>query len=215
MNQKIEKFISNYEKMKNMMSSSFLKYDQEAIIKKFDLKCDKNYMYIYFFRRNYRIDRLTGSVSWSDDSFISVKEADYNEVMTIYDVLCYSKEQCHPANEWINLTSLSSIQGGALEKSGGFFKSAGDYFDGKLKLLASACERLHGKKIDKGDIAYELPMFDFLSIVLRFWESDEEFPPSLQILTDKNILDYMHYETLMFAITHMFNRLKLMIIHSV
>lgn len=39
-------------------------------------------------------------------------------------------------------------------------------------------------------------------------ESDEDFPASLQILTDKNILDYMHYETLMFAITHMFNRLK-------
>ena len=34
------------------------------------------------------------------------------------------------------------------------------------------------------------------------------FPASLQILTDKNILDYMHYETLMFAITHILNRLK-------
>ena len=37
-------------------------------------------------------------------------------------------------------------------------------------------------------------------MILRFWESDDEFPASLQILVDKNILDFMHYETLMFAI---------------
>lgn len=28
------------------------------------------------------------------------EKADYNEVMTIYDVLCYSKENCHLADEW-------------------------------------------------------------------------------------------------------------------
>ena len=45
-------------------------------------------------------------------------------------------------------------------------------------------------------------------VCLRFWESDEEFPASLQIFVDKNILDFMHYETLMFAVTHLLNRLK-------
>ena len=34
-----------------------------------------------------------------------------------------------------------------------------------------------------------------------------QFPASLQILADRNILDYMHYETLMFALTHLFHRL--------
>ena len=41
-----------------------------------------------------------------------------------------------------------------------------------------------------------------------FWESDEEFPASVQILVDQNTLDYMHYETLMFAVSHMFERIK-------
>ena len=57
-------------------------------------------------------------------------------------------------------------------------------------------------------MCYELDLFPFLPLSLRFWEADEEFPASLQILTDKNILDYMHYETLMFAITHVIHRLK-------
>ena len=44
-----------------------------------------------------------------------------------------------------------------------------------------------------GDAAYELSLFPFLPLILRFWDSNE---------------DYMHYETLMFAISHLLNRLK-------
>ncbi len=62
--------------------------------------------------------------------------------------------------------------------------------------------------MEKGDVAYKLNLFSFLSIILRFWEADEDFPPTMQILVDKNVVDYMHYETLMFAITHMFDRIK-------
>lgn len=47
-----------------------------------------------------------------------------------------------------------------------------------------------------------------MPIIIRFWEADDEFPASLQILADRNTLDYMHYETLMFALTHLFSRLK-------
>ncbi|WP_417030085.1 DUF3786 domain-containing protein [Blautia hydrogenotrophica] len=48
----------------------------------------------------------------------------------------------------------------------------------------------------------------FLSLILRYWEADEDFPATMQIWTDKNILDYMHYETLMFAVTHIIERIK-------
>lgn len=200
--------ISNYEKMKNDMAAVFLQYDQEKMILKFALEHDKNYIYIQFVGRRYRIDRLTGSVSWSNDLFQTEEKADYNEVMTIYDVLCYSKENCYFANEWVNVGSLAAIQGGTLAKGNDFFQNAGQYFDGKINRLAHACEILGGRKVIKGDVGYELDLFPFLPLLLCFWDSDEDFPASLQILVDKNILDYMHYETLMFAITHMLNRLK-------
>ena len=45
-------------------------------------------------------------------------------------------------------------------------------------------------------------------MIVRFWDSDEEFPATLQLLADKNILDYMHYETLMFALSYLLDRLK-------
>lgn len=161
---------SNYEAMKNNMASVFLQYDQESMIRKFALEHDEDYLYIRFTGRKYRICRRTGAVTWSEDAFSTETKADYNEAMTIYDVLCCSRDDCRLSGEWVNIERLSSISG--------------------------------------GDVACELDLFPFLPLCLRFWESDEEFPPSLQILTDKNILDYMHYETLMFAVSHVIGRLK-------
>ena len=128
--------------------------------------------------------------------------------MTIYDVLCYSREGCRLAHEWVNVKSLSGVRGGTLEKGSDFFQNAGACFDGKTDALIRACEKLQGKKLEKGDATYELRLFPFLPMILRFWESDDEFPASLQILVDKNILDFMHYETLMFAISHVLRRMK-------
>ena len=199
---------SNYEKMKNDMAAVFLQYDQERMIQKFGLEQDPEYVYIRCLERNYRISRTSGRVSWSEDAFRSEETADYNEAMTIYDVLCYSREDCRLAYEWVNVKSLSGVRGGTLEKGSDFFQNAGACFDGKTGALIRACEKLQGKKLEKGDAAYELQLFPFLPMVLRFWESDDEFPASLQILVDKNILDFMHYETLMFAISHVLRRLK-------
>lgn len=53
--------MSNYETMKDRMSSHFLEYDQEKMIRKFDLKHDEKYLYISFIGRKYRINRATGA----------------------------------------------------------------------------------------------------------------------------------------------------------
>lgn len=198
--------MSNYETMKDRMSSHFLEYDQEKMIRKFALEHDEKYLYIFFVGRKYRINRITGGITWSVDEFQTEKNANYNEAMTIYDVLCNSKEYCHPAHEWVHIGSLSTVQGGNLANDSNFFRDAGKKFDGKTAELAKACKRLHGIRLEKGDVAYQLDMFSFLPVILRFWESDDEFPASLQVLVDRNILEYMHYETVMFAIGHLLER---------
>lgn len=200
--------VSNYEKMKDSMADKFLRYNQEEIIQKFSLEHDEKYIYIQFVGRRYRINRVTGAISWSKDDFQTEGKAGYNEVMTIYDVLCYSKKNCCPANEWINVNSLSTVHGGTLKKENDFLQSLGKHLSWKTKALAQACEALHGKNLEKSDVTYEIDLFPFLSLVLRFWEADEDFPATIQIWADKNILDYMHYETLMFAITHIIERIK-------
>lgn len=202
----MEKRTSNYEKMKNEMASTFLRYDQEQMICKYSLKFDDAYLYIPFVGRDYRIDRHTGAVQQVNGAL--TQEADYNEAMTIYDVLCYAKSGCHPAGTFVNMNSLSSVRTGSLSESGNFFQKTIDYFQGKTDLLSSACKSLGGVEEKGGDVAFRLDVFSFLPMTLRFWDADDEFPASLQILVDKNILDYMHYETMMFALSHVMARLK-------
>ena len=191
------KALTNYDKTKISMAHVFLQYDQATMIHKYSLDYNSDWLYITFINRTYRINRKTGSV-----------EANHNEAMTIYDVLCYSKDRCHLSHEFVNINSLSSVRTGNLSPNRGFFQNTADFFNGKTVELRNACIALSGKELEKGDVAFKLNLFPFLPIIIRFWEADDEFPASLQILADRNTLDYMHYETLMFALTHLFSRLN-------
>lgn len=196
---------SNYDIMRSAAAKLFLSYDQGEMIRKLSLVHDDTWLYLPFVGRMYRIDRKTGSVTWSPDGFQTAFAADFEAAMTLYDVLCYSKSDCHPAHAFANLNSVSSLRLGNLPENG-FLQGPAADFTGKA--LAAACQALSGKRLDGGDVAYELALFPFLSVVLRFWEADEEFPSSLQILVDQNVLDFMHYETLMYAMTHLLRRLR-------
>ncbi len=83
--------------------------------------------------------------------------------------------------------------------------------DHRLPALARACEALGGHpetelKV-RADLAYRIPLFDFLPVILEFWESDDEFPPSLTLLFDRNLLDFIKYETSWFAMGFLLERL--------
>ena len=111
---------SNYDKMKKNTSKNFLENDQEKMIEKFRLIHNDEYIYVNFVGRLYRIERATGKTEWSDDDFATINEAGFNEVMTIYDVLCNAKDNCRSSNEFVHLNSLSLIKGGALPPKDSF-----------------------------------------------------------------------------------------------
>lgn len=198
---------SNYEIMKNRMSAEFLKYDQEKMIQKFSLPYDENYIYIRFVERDYRVSRSCGNVQWSEDGFRTVKEANYNEAMTIYDVLCYSKENCRLSGKFCPVNMLKGIVQTTGE-NGSMFQQTADLFAGKMDSLQRAVERL-GEKADlKGDVTARINAFDFLPVILQYWDADEEFRAVLKFMVDENILDFMHFETVMFMLMHVLDRIK-------
>lgn len=199
--------ISNYEITKRRVQSEFLKYDQEKMIRKFTLKFDENYLYIKFIGHLYRIDRHTGFLEWSEDNFNTCVEGDFNEALTIYDLLCDSKEYCRAADDYINLKSLSALQSSSKKLGDGLLDGKDKRFDHEDKLFCRACEKLGGVKAGKGDVAYEIPLFDFLKCRIQFWNSDDEFEAQLQVFVDKNILQFVRYETVWYAQSHLMKRL--------
>ena len=194
---------NNYETMKLQMRDEFLKYDQAAMIEKFGLRSDDENLYITFFGSEYAVDRNTGDVRSQRG------EAGYNEAMTIYDVLCYSKPHCKASGRMVNMGSLSTIQGGSMKREGdGLFGRYEAAFDQKDAALSAACAKLGGVPEGKGDVAYRIPMFPFLDVMLQYWDSDDEFPASLQLFVDAGMTDFMHYETVWFALSHMLERIR-------
>ncbi len=198
---------SNYEKMKEQMQLKFLEYDQERMIKKFQLKSDEEYIYIRFVGQDYRINRSCGLVEGSDDGFQNCKKADYNEAMSIYDVLCYSKEDCCLSGHFCGPNQLKGTVKSASVGSALYYHES-RYFDHKTESFCRACERLGGVKEKVGDVAYLLHPFEFLPMMLQFWNSDEDFPANLKVMWDENVIDFVHYETTYFILGHVLRRIK-------
>lgn len=199
--------LSNYEIMRNQMRGKFLEYNQEKMIRKFSLDCDEDYIYIDFVRRNYRINRKNGVVEWSADDFHSVTEAGYEESMTIYDVLCCSKDDCRLAGTFCPIHMLKGIAQSAVP-GGSMIQKAADKFHGHTEDLRYACDKLGEPIRLGGDVAALLHPFSFLPVTIQYWDADEDFPPNLKFMFDENILAYMHYETVHYMMGHIVKRLE-------
>ena len=196
----------NYEIAKENARRYFLTFDQAEIEARPFLSHDTGYFYTALAGQNCRIGRSTGIVDLqqSDGSWLP---ADFNAALTVYDLLCYSRSDAKPSGEYVTIGQLNSVFTSSANSD--FYRSYAEWFDSRQDLLNDACRKMGGVPADtKGDIAWLLPMTDFLSMILQFWESDEEFSPSLTLLMDGSILDFMHFETVWYAAGHLLARLK-------
>lgn len=198
--------VSNYDRTLLDARQRFLSYDQELMIRRFSLAGDETYLYISLVGQRHRIDRASGLVEWLDSGGVP-HEAGFQAALSIYDVLCCSKPDCALSGQFAPINSVA--------KNYHTKNLGGSIFDGCAPIFARHPERLEqalialgGIKEGKGDIAYRVDTFPFLPVRIQFWEADEEFPASLQILWDLNTLDFLHYETTYYVAGHLLHRLR-------
>lgn len=188
----------NHVQMMEDARRIFLKYDQSAMIRKYHLENDEKYLFIRFMNREYEIARKSGVITRKG----STERAGHPETMSIYDMLCYSEKlpELPPlTGQWESLSVLGGIIGAGHTQrlmTGRVLEP----FAGKTEEMCRACEEMGGKKQKGADVSYILPVFDFFPFWFEFWDGDEEFPPNIQFLWDKNSLQFMHYETLWYIV---------------
>ena len=144
----------------------------------------------------FRIDRATGRI----DEMVDGKWTEcrnYSTVMTIYDLLCYHKGNNAPAllHQWCTVGTFVVT---GVTDAGMFSKKAAARFGGHLEELKTACEKLggiHEKRMAGADITCRIPVTHFFPVLLQFWEGDDEFPPKLQLMWDRNAISFLHFET--------------------
>lgn len=201
---------SNYELAKERAREYFLKYDQNEIISKLPIRADGNYLRFSFFESDCRVERSSGRVECFNPLSGTFQDAEFNEALTVYDLLCNSQKGAVPFGEYISISGLSRLQSatwnGTLNTEA--FQSDANRFDHSREKLCAALIKMGASFVSGGDLGAEIPFFGPWSVLFRFWASDDEFEAKIQCMWDRCILSMIQYETVWYATGVFMNRLR-------
>lgn len=187
---------SNYDLQVDIAKGIFLNYDQEQMIRKFCLEADEQWIHLAYLNIPCRIHRKNGTVKeYNQNKWQECRN--FGTVMTIYDLLCYHKGADAPAlfGQWCAVGTFV-ITG--VTNTETFTKKYAALFDGYTNRLKTACEDFGGTilpPVAGADLTCRFAVTPFFPVLLQFWESDEEFPPKLMLLWDRNTDRFLHFET--------------------
>ena len=182
---------SNYDITLARMPGEFLKYDQQRMIRMFCHDYDADHLYLRFLDRRYSVWRPAG----------------FLDAMTIYDLLCCAKDGAALSGRYAQAEHLPGTMHGANPAKGAFddFAARCDEDPEKLK---KACLALGGVELPMGELSFQVPLFDFLTVMVQFWSSDDEFPAVFKLMWDENVLQFLRFETVCYAARFLVNRLQ-------
>ena len=205
----MKKSASNYDLQVDIAKRIFLEYDQELLIRKFHLEADADWIYLTYLNTPCRINRTAGGVEESiKGAWIECRS--FSTVMTIYDLLCYHQGENAPtlAGQWC---AVGTFVVTGVTETDTFTKKYAAIFDGRIEALKAACESLGGvlqPRMAGADVTCRFPVTPFFPALLQFWEGDEEFPPKLMLLWDRNTDKFLHFETTFYLQGDLLERLK-------
>lgn len=201
--------MDNYELQVDIGKRIFLEYDQQTLIRKFNLEADANWIYLTYLNMPCRIDRHSGGIDMHIGNAWQACR-NFGTVMTIYDLLCYHKGETAPAlsHQWC---AVGTFVVTGVTQTEGFTRKYASYFDGRLDTLKAAAGSLGGEILEPmagADLTCKFQVTPFFSVLLQFWSGDADFPPRLLLLWDRNTDRFMHFETTFYLQGDLLERLK-------
>lgn len=187
--------MDNYQIARDRAQEYFLQFDQDAIIQRWHLENDERYIYVEFLGRRYAVCRKTGRI----DRLFDGKQAGFSEVLSIFDFLCHKGTDQFLIGRFAPVNSLRGRPISAGVETGFYTKTA-KLFDENIDTVKAACLSLGGELVQMGDLGFSLPVFGEIRAILKFYESDEDFPASITFLWDENMLSFVFYETVFYVV---------------
>lgn len=201
---------SNYDRQACKARALFLTYDQGRMIERHALEHDEDYLYLMFIGDRFRIARKSGEVEICGQeagAYHSCK--DFPVLMSLFDALCYPQGTPKLSGEWRPLYNLQVTM--SSPSADLFNQKYADLFSGHAGRLWEACQSLGGVKeqlLAGADVCCRFALFPFFPAQFRFWDADDEFPAKIQILWDRNSLQFLHFETLYYVMGHLMKKLE-------
>lgn len=205
-----DKITSNYDRQVDIGRRIFMEYDQDKIIRRYELLADEHWIYLDYLDASYRISRENGKIEEQQKENCWKECRSYDTVMTIYDLLCYAKGDTAPVlyGAW---QTLGNFAVGSSPGTGAFTKKYAKQFRNSAEKLKAACKKLGGimqKPMARADVTCLIPVTSFFPVLLQFWDGDEEFDPELVLLWDKNSNQFLHFETMFYLQGDLLDRMK-------
>ena len=195
--------ISNYEITLQNAMKRFCSYDMNRISRKAGIADRGEYFQTSFFGMETKIDKNTGAVT------VNGQPADYCEALSVFDWICDGKADAKASGTFCPVSSLPRV----LVRGNGLLMAAPELaqcIEAEPEKFQKIIKKIRGKFLNSGDIGVEIEIFPGLPMQLKFFYSDDEFPPSMTVLWDKNILDFVRYET----VYYIFGTLKKHLLHK-
>ncbi len=193
--------MNNYEKMLEAARLRFLDYDISRLASRPGVTDEGDRLTTQFLGQRAEVRKADGRI------FLDGQPANFGQGLTIYDWLCDGKPDACASYDFCPVTSLPGIfvAGKGLTLNGDRLASA---IDKNPEAFRTACKALGGTEIAAGDMGFQLMPLPGLPMQLKFYHSDEEFPATLTLLWDKNILQFLRYETVYYLAGCLLRRLE-------
>ena len=195
----------NYQIQLAQAKKRFLTYDQQELIDRCGLSCDRAYLYTTFLSEPYRICRKSGDMQRKRrDCWVDANS--FGEVMTILDWLCDSRPDRHITGRFVNIVTQGHYFHRNLQETEK--DPDADLFTAKAQAFCRACEMLGGESVSGADIGYTIELLDGVKVFIKLWYADEDFPAKFVCLWEENVLQYIRYETTWYAVGLLMERIK-------
>ena len=180
--------MNNYDKMLADACHRFTTYDMQALAQRPGMEDIGACLKTHFLGETVLLRKEDGRIT------VGGRAADFGETLSVLDWLCDGKPDAVAAKEYCTVGSLPGVYvgGSGLTMTSG---SAAKRIDAAPEKFRAACVAMGGREVALGDLGYELPVFPGVAMCLKFYFGDEEFPPQLTFLWDKNMLQFVRYET--------------------
>ena len=180
--------MNNYEKMLSDARLRFTGYDMAALCVRSGVEDGGEDIRTSFLGEIVLIHKETGRMR------IGGRDADFGETLSVFDWLCDGKAHAVAAKEYCTVGNLPGVYVGGSGLSMEMPRLA-KAIDAAPDAFRKGCQIMGGTEENLGDLGVKLEIFPGLHMCLKFYFADEEFPPQLTLLWDKNILQFVRYET--------------------
>ena len=183
---------SNYIKLCDEWAEKFLQMDKEELKKRLpELKEEDGYLKITHFGVSFGIQLDNGRIDRLDGK----SEANATEMLNIYTLLGYVKENAFFMDKWVPFADLRNARPFGPAYKVGVTDVFAETFSGHAEELKAAFEKLGGVKLPQGDVGYQINAFECEPMRFYFWDCDEEFEAQGNILFDYSATDFNHVES--------------------